>query len=78
MPRRRCGSKYRTISERIQKDPDLCNVWTELNKNKIGKPYKNKKDCLAFQKKMTKIVKGNLTANQKKKQNKTKDGTRRR
>jgi hypothetical protein len=80
MPRRGGIRKIRALTESIQNDPELCNLWKEFNMYKIGnppRPYKNKKDCLAFQKKMTKTVKGKLTVNQKNK-NKTNGGTRRR
>ena len=71
MPRRRGDTKkmgFKSPSE-------LCNNWKELNKNKFGKLYKTKKDCLDFVKKTNAIFNNNLTANQKKKQNKTKGGT---
>ena len=57
---------------------ELCNNWKELNKNKFGKLYKTKKDCLDFVKKTITIFNNNLTVNQKKKQSKTKGGTLRR
>jgi len=70
MPRRSGGTK-KTVSEMMQNPAELCKDWKEMNKKRIGKFYKSKKECVDLVKKINKLFK---TV----KQHKSNGGTRRR